>query len=129
MEFNNGYHITLENNIDSIIKSGLIPMCGERSESIGDFTKAIYFYPALILTPVWVKLLYSKKDILNLKLLRFNLDNVNFIVRDPDLEDLYTLDTINPDRIQVLNSNFPLCDINKYSEQSFEWKNIKTLKK
>lgn len=43
MEFNNGYHITLENNIDSIIKSGLIPMCGERSESIGDFTKLFIF--------------------------------------------------------------------------------------
>lgn len=129
MEFNNGYHITLENNIDSIIKSGLIPMCGERSESIGDFTKAIYFYPALILTPVWVKLLYSEKDILNLKLLRFNLDNVSFIVRDPDLFDVYTLNSIEPDRIQVLNSDFSLVDICKYSNDSLEWQNIKTLKK
>ena len=58
-----GYHITSYENLDSIKELGLIPMVGERSEEIGERHKAVYFYPILLFTPLWVNALYRKEEI------------------------------------------------------------------
>lgn len=41
------YHVTTFKNIDSILKQGLIPTIGERSQQIDEPVAAIYFFPTL----------------------------------------------------------------------------------
>lgn len=122
-----GYHLTLSTNLNSIREFGLLPMCGERSLSIGDFKEALYFYPAIILTPFWIKALYSDVDIYDLSLLRFSLSNVNFKIRDGVMGDCFTFYSIPSEEISVLRNYCPLNEILSYN--SMKWESIKSLKK
>lgn len=39
------YHVTLMENLESIMKTGLIPQIGERSVEFGEKEEAIYLFP------------------------------------------------------------------------------------
>lgn len=38
------FHVTLKSNIESILKSGLVPQIGERSEILGELEPAVYLF-------------------------------------------------------------------------------------
>lgn len=41
------YHVTLKSNLEQILKNGLIPFIGKRSQNLGETEKAIYFFHSL----------------------------------------------------------------------------------
>ncbi len=101
-----GYHLTTSNHLKLIRGEGLLPKCGKRSRKIGDSREAIYFFPALLLFDTWREFLYKGVNPRLLKLLRFDLENIDFTITDNDswqlFGDWYTEQAIAPDRIQVL---------------------------
>ncbi len=96
------YHITHKNKMGEIVSKGLIPQIGERSQSINDNNKAIYFSCSLYSIDEWIDCLYGNKDIDNLELLRFNLKNRKWFIQDPTIGDFYVKRAINPERISYL---------------------------
>lgn len=97
------YHITETSNIDGIRENGLIPFCGDRSRSVGDTIKAIYFldYPYNI--EEWVDLLFEDSDKNNLELLRFNLKRRKWYMGGCwEYGEFYTMNPVLPNRIDLL---------------------------
>lgn len=41
------YHVTLMENVESILKDGLIPQIGERSREFGEEFEAVYMFPSI----------------------------------------------------------------------------------
>ena len=72
------YHITEKQNIDSIIKNGLIPSIGNRSRVAGDEFKAIYFFDEIYSLEEWMDFLYQNQDKDSLEILRFNIKNLKW---------------------------------------------------
>lgn len=97
-----GYHITTNDNLTLIKHFGLIPNCGERSQAIGDTEETICFCPIMLFIDKWIDLLYSKEDIINLELLRFSLEGIDYQASDPELGGLYTKTPIEPVNIKLL---------------------------
>lgn len=97
-----GYHITEEQNMRSIKELGLKPLCGPRSESVGDIRKAIYFFLPETHYSIydWINLLYQNKDIQNLKLLRFNLMRRKLYEQCAPIGDFFVLRPISPEKIE-----------------------------
>lgn len=70
------YHLTTEDNVNSILKDGLIPHIGERSQSVGELKKHVYlcneedvpFWSAVLSLPVVLKV--------NMKEAEINTNNV-----------------------------------------------------
>lgn len=94
------FHITNTDEMVSICKQGLKPLTGERSKSVDDDTKGIYFFDCLASASDWVDALYEKKDIYELELLKFNLKNRKWIKKNDD--EFYLLYKILPERIEYL---------------------------
>ena len=97
---NYGYHITNNGAMDSICKKGLIPSIGERSKSAGDDIKGIFFFNNLDSVNEWIEKLYKDKDICDLELLRFNLENRKWIIRNSN--EFYLMSKVSEDRIEYL---------------------------
>lgn len=57
------YHITNTEAMEGICKNGLKPLVGDRSKSIGDNIKGIFFFDSLYLINDWIERLYKDKDI------------------------------------------------------------------
>ena len=49
------YHLTKQEYMKKIIVEGLRPKCGERSQSVGDIRKAVYFFDSLSRTEKWME--------------------------------------------------------------------------
>ena len=69
------YHVTNVNAMKSICQYGLKPLCGERSRSVGDSIKGIYFTDYFYSVLEWIDLLYKDVSVYDLEVLRFNLRN------------------------------------------------------
>lgn len=122
------YHITEKSNIDMIREKGLIPLCGERSLSVGDKISAIYFFDYLYSASDWAYWLYNdyKEE---LELLRFNLKRRKWYSKDQYIGDFYLTKPILPDNIDILKridedgNTFTLDDITY--EKKLIWKQLK----
>ena len=94
------FHITNMEAMGNICKQGLKPQCGERSKSIGDETKGIFFFDYLGSACDWIDVLYKNKNIYELELLRFNLKNRKWIKHNND--EFYLLNKVFPEAIEYL---------------------------
>lgn len=131
------YHVTNIDNIDSICKEGLKPLCGDRSKLVYDNTKGIYFFINLYNAPAWIDALYKNKDKYELELLRFNLKNRKWFISGDD--EYYLIHKVKPEKIEYLrifnNNEYLPLDFDKIIDEELikiEWNNLndyKVLKK
>lgn len=94
------YHLTRQECMEKIIVEGLRPICGERSKSVGDIRRAVYFFDSLSRTEEWMECLYTEKDIKGLELLRFNLKRRKWKIQCSEVEDFYLLRPVLPQGIE-----------------------------
>ncbi len=94
------FHITNVDAMVNICKLGLKPLCWERSMSVGDTTKGIFFFDYLFSASDWIERLYEKKDIYELELLKFNLKNRKWIKWNND--EFYLPNKVFPEKIDYL---------------------------
>ena len=95
------YHITEKQNIESIIKYGLIPSTGDRSLLAGDTFKAVFFFDNLYNIEEWMNFLYKNKDKDSLEVLRFNIKKLKGFIHN-DGNEFYIQDIIPIDKIDYL---------------------------
>lgn len=126
-----GYHITEEKNMLSIKEQGLKPLCGPRSESVGDIRKAIYFFRPESSYSLydWIEFLYHSKDMEHLKLLRFSLMRRKLYEQCAEIGDFFVLKPILPEKIEymrIFDSNGSLLSIDseRTKIKKIEWKPI-----
>ena len=94
------YHITKSENVENITKKGLVPFCGERSISVGDTRKAIYFFDYIYSAEEWAYRLYE--DNIELELLKFNLKRRKWYMVNQEIGDFYITSPILPENIEIL---------------------------
>lgn len=119
------YHITNIEAMKNICNEGLKPLCGERSKSVGDDIKGIFFFDSLYSVNKWINALYENKDIHELELLRFNLKQRKWIMQNPS--EFYLVHKVRPDKIEYLrlfdeNKNMYL-PLNNLPSDYFEERN------
>lgn len=102
------YHLTDKMNMENIINDGLIPKCGDRSKSVGDTRKAIYFFDSLYSIVDWIDKLYENKDIYKLELLRFNLKRRRWYSQNREIGDFYLPYAVPREKLEYLR----IIDIN-----------------
>lgn len=83
------YHLTNVAAMKGIIKSGLLPMVGDRSKMVGDNIQGIYFYYDFDETKDWINSIYRRDDIHDIELLRFNIKGLEYHTHDIDIDGLY----------------------------------------
>ncbi len=94
------YHLTEKETMPKIMIEGLKPKCGERSRSVGDIRKAVYFFDSFSRAEEWMEYLYAKRDKSGLELLRFNLKRRKWKIQSSEVEDFYLLRPVLPQRIE-----------------------------
>lgn len=126
-----GYHITEEKNMISIKERGLVPLCGLRSESVGDIRKAVYFFLPESYYSIydWIEYLYHSKNTENLKLLRFNLMRRKLYEQCAYIGDFYLLKPVLSKEIEymtIMDSNESLLPLDSELSKikKIEWKPI-----
>lgn len=100
------YHITKKENIEGIIKKGLVPQIGDRSKLIGDNTKGVFFFDSPSFLEFWIYELYENNTINDIELLRFNLKNRKWFSKDREIGDFYTPNIILPSRIEYYDGDY-----------------------
>lgn len=127
------YHVTDKKNLASIAMHGLLPKCGDRSKSIGDTRKAIYFFDCLESVYDWAEWLYEDKNIEDLALLRFNLKRRKWHIQNIHEGDFYLDNKVDKEAIELLyvyDENHVLVPLNMYlNRYNLEWKKITEDKK
>lgn len=108
------YHITEKDNIESILKYGLIPSLGERSILAGDQFKAIFFFDEIYHIEEWMDFLYKNKDKDSLEVLRFNIKRLKYFIHNNG-EEFYLKHKIPVEKIDYLNLYNSNSDIISYS--------------
>lgn len=98
------YHITLESNLDSILKNGLTPQIGVNSSLIGETHSQIYLFNSLSeLTEAlgnWLGELYNEGDRLSIFKIVLDLSDTHLIFQDPQTHyESYYRGVITPDMI------------------------------
>ena len=94
------FHITNTDAIEDIRKEGLKPLCGKRSQSVCDDTKGVFFFDYLGSVSHWIDVLYENKNIYELELLRFNLKNRKWILKNEN--EFYLTNKVKPEKIEYL---------------------------
>ena len=94
------YHLTNIESMNKICIQGLKPLNGERSKSINDDTNGIYFFDYLGSVYNWIEMLYKNKNIYELELLRFNLKNRKWILKNEN--EFYLTNKVKPEKIEYL---------------------------
>ena len=104
------YHVTNVSAMKSICQYGLKPLCGERSRSVGDSIKGIYFTDYFYSVLEWIDLLYKDVSVYDLEVLRFNLRNRKWKIKNEN--EFYLFNKVRPKGISYLR----ICDktINEY---------------
>ena len=95
------YHITEKSNIENIKEKGLIPLCQERSLSVNDSKKAIYFFDYVYSAEEWAYWLYKNK-VVELELLKFNLKRRKWYKKDVQIGDFYITKPVLPEKLEIL---------------------------
>lgn len=129
------YHITKKEYMESIIKKGLIPQIGDRSKSVGDDIKGVFFFDCMEDYDFWLTVLYNAICEDELELLRFNLKNRKWFSRNKYIGDFYTPNIVLPNKIEYLelyNVDYGFTNSLLYLyDEGYEkrWKNISSYKK
>ena len=121
------YHLTHKNNIEKIIKEGLIPLCKERSISKNDVKNSIYFFDRLSNAFDWSYYLYNSANLQELELLRFNLKNKKWFFHNNG-EDFYLDSKLLPKELEFL-SNIEEVVTEDDLDKQLIWTPIKQYKK
>ena len=95
-----GYHITNIDAMKNICVEGLKPLCGERSKLADDNFNGIFFFDNLYNLNEWIDVLYKNKNIYELELLRFNIKQRKWIIKNPD--EFYLIHKVNKEKIEYL---------------------------
>ena len=130
------YHITEKNNIENIIKYGLLPSIGNRSLIAGDRFKAVFFFDELYNMEEWMDFLYGSKDKDSLEVLRFNIKKLRWFIHNGG-EEFYLKHKVPIEKIDYLelyNSNSDIISFNNlYKEDiynlDYRWNKLKKKKK
>ena len=116
------YHVTNVNAMKSICQYGLKPLCGERSRSVGDSIKGIYFTDYFFSIFEWIDLLYKDVSVYDLEVLRFNLRYRKWKIKNEN--EFYLLNKVSPIGISYLriydntiNEYLPLNCLEKLDSQ------------
>lgn len=120
MKLYDAYHITKIYNIQSIVKNGLLPNCGENSSSIGDKTGYLFFttYENI---DFWIQQFnLNRSEIIILKFVAENEGN-----RIHEKNDFCTNKSIPADQIYVVtdNGNIPIKDFYLINKDKLEKSN------
>lgn len=126
------YHITKKDNIDSILKFGLIPSLGERSILAKDQFKAVFFFDNLYNIENWMNFLYKNKDKDSLEVLRFNIKKLKWFIHNGG-EEFYIKQKVpieNIDYLELYNNNSDIISFNNlYKEDiynlDYRWSKLK----
>ena len=94
------YHITNADAMEVICQEGLKPLCGDRSKSVGEDIKGIFFFDGLPSTNEWIEMLYENANVEELELLRFNLKGRKWIMHNG--EDFYLTEGIPTNKIEYV---------------------------
>lgn len=78
----------------------LINKVGDRSKSVGDDVKGIFFFDGLSSTNEWIEMLYENANAEELELLRFNLKDRKWIMHNG--EDFYLAEGIPANKIEYV---------------------------
>ena len=78
----------------------LINKVGDRSKSVGDDVKGIFFFDGLPSTNEWIEMLYENANVEELELLRFNLKDRKWIMHNG--EDFYLTEGIPANKIEYV---------------------------
>lgn len=103
------YHLTLKENMEGIIRKGLIPQCGPNCKRVDDTSVGIHFATELAdIYDFWIMALYEKMNKEELEILRFNIQNRRYqhlYYRDHYIPgDWIILDRILSKDIEYLNN-------------------------
>ncbi len=123
------YHITEKNNMDNIMRYGLLPSLGDRSILAGDNFKAVFFFDKLYNLDNWINFLYQCRDKASLEVLRFNIKQIRCFSHN-DGEEFYTKQIIPVEKIDYLEiskKDCSLIDFNDLSNQDvdYRWRKLK----
>lgn len=97
-----GYHITKKSNLPNIQRKGLIPKIGRRSNSVNEHQKILCFFTNLDVIHIWKERLYKDIPYEELAILAFNLDGIEYGKRIDSAGDFFTLSSIPPENINVM---------------------------
>lgn len=97
-----GYHITRKGNLPNIQKKGLEPKIGRRSNSVNESNKILCFFTNLGAIHIWKERLYKDIPYEELAILSFDLDGIEYIKRIDSAGDFFTLSSIPPENINVI---------------------------
>lgn len=99
------YHVTPARNVRYIMKDGLVPQIGSNSSSYGETEERLYFFPTIEdaeeAAMNWLGDQYEDEI---LSLLEVDIAGIS-MKKDVDWE-LYTNQSIPPERIKVINTDF-----------------------
>ena len=98
------YHLTKIKNLygeDGICSKGLIPMNGERSQSIKDNRCVLSFSSVYYSLPIWYSYLYRYVNPNELCVLSFNIDKKD-CTNHINKTEFYTYKTISPKKINIV---------------------------
>lgn len=129
------YHLTKKEYMDGIIEKGLVPQIGDRSKSVGDNIKGVFFFDSMYDYDFWLTALYNDIGEDELELLRFNLKNRKWFSKNQYIGDFYTPNVVLPNKIEYLelyNIDYGWTNSLLYlDDESYEkrWKNIMNYKK
>lgn len=97
---NFGYHVTNKSCIKSILRNGLVPNIGKNSRSIREQHFLLYFTTFNFIN-TWIKRFNLDKD--QIVILKFPCNK--FEQRYDSANDFFTLDTIPPENISVIDND------------------------
>ena len=107
------YHVTRAENIGSIMKDGLVPAIGERSEKLGEQTPAVYLFTSLenMDNALWNWLgeeFEEENEAAGFEIERVALEVMldDSLYIDPDeFYEIEVTDTIPPENIRVMSAD------------------------
>ena len=126
------YHITEKQNIDSIIRYGLLPTIGDRSIIAGDNFKAVFFFDNINNIEEWMDFLYKNKDKDSLDVLRFNIKSLKWFIHNNG-EEFYIRHKIpitKIDYLEIYNKESNLISYNNLINENiynleYRWNKLK----
>lgn len=97
------FHVTSRKNLESIMKSGLVPQLGKYAREMGETRPSVWMFPCLEdaqeMAPIWLEPFYGA----DLGFLRIDLpDDFDIETTGSDYE-LFTTERIAPNRISIIS--------------------------
>lgn len=96
------FHVTKRDNLESIMKDGLLPQIGKYAEEMGEPTPGVWMFPSLEdaeeMAPIWLEPVYGS----DLVFLRIDLPSGYDVESTGSDYELFTTERIPPNHISVV---------------------------